>query len=185
MNARIPAAAFAVAFWLVPAVAPAGDAAPFSAREGEGLARSAAAAWAPDAQLVYVENDELLADTGRSERWGYLFWSDTREEARAYSVRDGEIRTATGIGFDFPAPPLSDGWIDSGRALAAADDDEGDDYRAKHAGRLRAMFLVRGLLDPEKPESTAWAVVYESDSASGLWVVVDATSGKVVNTWRG
>ncbi|MCA9752095.1 MAG: hypothetical protein KC591_07885 [Gemmatimonadetes bacterium] len=163
----------------------AGDSHPFSARQGESLARSAAAAWAADAQLVYVENDEALDGGGTAERWGYLFWSEARQEGRAYSVRDGKIRTAADLGFEFPAPPLDSAWIDSGAALAAADEKKGNAYRTEHGGKLRSMVLVRGLLNPDSPDATTWAVVYESESASGLWVVVDARDGKVVKTWRG
>lgn len=172
----------------VVAIAPpalAGDPPPFSAREGESLVRDAADAWAGDAELVYIENDEALSDLGRAERWGYLFYSEQRGESRAYSVRDGKIRTATDLSFDLPAPPLAAQWIDSGRALAIADEKKGDDFRAEHAGRLRTMLLVRGLLDLGEPDRTAWAVVYESEQTSSLWVVVDATTGKVVKTWRG
>ena len=183
---RTPARAGLIGWMLLAPVATlAGDPAPFSAREGDGLARSAAEAWAADAQLVYVENDETVTDAGRAGRWGYLFWSPMREEGRAYSVRGGKIRTATDLGFDFPAPPLDSDWIDSAKALAAADEHKGDDFREKHGGELRAMLLVRGLLHPDDPDATTWAVIYDSETTSGLWIVVDAQTGKVVKTWRG
>ena len=47
------------------------------------------------------------------------------------------------------------------------------------------MLLVRGLLHPEKPDRATWAVVYDSPDAPGLWVVIDAETGKVVRKWRG
>jgi hypothetical protein len=162
----------------------ADDPAPRTARDGESLARDAAVVWADDARLVYVENDEPLADLGTAERWGYLFYSPSRDAARAYSVRDGKIRTATDLGFDFEAPPLPTEWIDSAAALAAAEE-KGREFREKHGGAVRAMFLVRGLLYPENPDVPTWAIVYDSSTTSGLWVVVDARSGKVVRTWRG
>jgi hypothetical protein len=40
-------------------------------------------------------------------------------------------------------------------------------------------------MDPEHPDVPTWAVVYESDSAPGLWMLVDAGSGEVVKRWRG
>lgn len=163
----------------------AGDPTPFTARQGRSLATEAAGAWAWDADLVWIESDEPVAVTGASVRWGYLFYSETRDEARAYSLRNGEIRVASDLAFDFPAPPISAKWIDSGVALAAADDDKGNDFRREHAGELRSMMLVRGLLHPDDPDATTWAVVYDSPSTSGLWVVVDAATGKVVKTWRG
>jgi hypothetical protein len=44
---------------------------------------------------------------------------------------------------------------------------------------------VRGILHVDTPDAVTWAVVYEADGLPGLWVVVDAASGKVVRTWRG
>lgn len=177
--AMAAAAALAVA-----TAADADDPVPRTARDGEGLARDAAVVWADDARLVYVENDEPLAELGTAERWGYLFYSPSLDAARAYSVRDGKIRTATDLGFDFEAPPLPTEWIDSAAALSAAEE-KSREFREKHGGRVRAMFLVRGLLYPENPDVPTWAVVYDSSTTSGLWVVVDARSGEVVRTWRG
>jgi len=168
-----------------PRAAGAGQARPFDARDGEDLAREAAAAWADDARLVWIESDEAVDGTGSAPRWGYLFYSDERDAGRVYSVRNGRIVLAAEPAFDFPAPPLADGWIDSARALAAAEADGGLRYRTDHQGHVRSMLLVRGLLDPEKPDATTWAVVYDSASASGLWIVIDAHTGKVVKTWRG
>jgi hypothetical protein len=182
---RAIASAAALALFAAGSAAAEDAAPPFSARAGEDLARDAAAAWSGDARLVYVENDEPLGDAGLAERWGYLFYSPSLDDVRAYSVRDGKIRTAVNPRFDFEAPPLPGEWIDSGEALAAAEKKQGREFREKHAGSVRAMFLVRGLLDPEHPDVPTWAVVYGSGSAPGLWVVVDAASGKVVKTWRG
>jgi hypothetical protein len=167
------------------ATAFAGDAQPFTAREGEELARSAAFAWADDAHLVWVENDEDVTDAGVAPRWGYLFYSPARDAARSYSVMGGEIRVARDLPFAFPAPPLEGEWIDSSRALAAAEDEGGARFRRENAGRVRSMLLVRGILHGDAPDAATWAVVYESESVPGLWVVVDASSGKVVRTWRG
>lgn len=163
----------------------AGDAVPFSARAGEDLAREAALAWTDDAQLVWVENDEPVGGTGDAGRWGYLFYSPSRDAARGYSVRDGKIRQATDLPFDFPAPPVEGEWVDSGIALAAAEEKAGAKFRAEQGGTLRSMMLVRGILDVKHPDAPTWAVVYVAEGAPGLWVVVDAASGKVVRTWRG
>ncbi len=162
----------------------AGEKTPFSARDGEDLATAAALAWADDARLVYVENDEAVAG-GEAARWGYLYRSDSRATSRAYSVENGEIRTATDAPFDFDAPPLPADWIDSARALASADEAGGNSYRTEEGGRVRALFLVRGVMDAENPDVPTWAVVYESDVAPGLWLVIDARDGKVVKRWRG
>lgn len=163
----------------------AGDPVPFTAGTGIGLAASAASAWSADAKLIYVENDEPVAAGGQSPRWGYLYFSKSRGKARAYSIREGEIRTATDLPFDFEAPPLPGTWIDSAQALRAADEDKGNDFREKNGGTVRAMFLVRGILNTDEPDDATWAVVYDSPTTSGLWVVVDAATGKVVKTWRG
>ena len=97
----------------------------------------------------------------------------------------GEIRIATDPPFDFDAPPLPDGWIDSAAALAAAEKEAGSEFRRDHAGRVQALFLVRGVMDESRPGVATWAVVYSSESAPGLWVVVDAHDGKVKKQWRG
>lgn len=164
--------------------AAAGEPARATARQGQDLARAAAIAWADDARLIYVENDEAVGADGAAERWGYLFHSPSREASRAYSVKGEKIVTAVDAPFEFAAPPLPGPWIDSAAALSAAEE-KGRGYREKHQGSVRSMFLVRGLLDTEHPDAPTWAVVYGSAGASGLWVVVDARSGKVVKTWRG
>jgi hypothetical protein len=163
----------------------AGDPAATTARAGEDLARAAAESWAPDARLIYVENDEALSALGSAARWGYLFHSTGRDAGRAYSVRGGEILHAEDLPFLFDAPPLPGEWIDSSAALAAAEREGGASFRAEHSGELRTMLLVRGLFHPEDPDAATWAVVYVSPAAPGLWVVVDAATGKVVTTWRG
>ena len=42
----------------------AGDPVPFSARAGLDVASDAALSWAPDAELVYLENDEMVRPDG-------------------------------------------------------------------------------------------------------------------------
>lgn len=157
---------------------------PVPARAGLDLALEAARAWAPDAELVYVENDEPLAAGGAAPRWGYLFRSRSADAARGYSVQDGHIVVAADLGFDFEAPPVAAGWIDSDRALAAADRAAAD-YCRRNGGRLATMLLVRGTFDERQPDSTTWTVVYVSDSAPSLMVVIDAARGEVVRTLKG
>jgi len=182
MTRRAALAAVAMLCATLPAAA--GEPVRATARQGQELARAAAIAWAEDARLIYVENDEPVGADGAAERWGYLFHSPSREASRAYSVQGDRIVTAVDAPFEFAAPPLPGPWIDSAAALDAAEG-KGRAYREKHDGRVSAMFLVRGLLDTERPDAPTWAVVYESATASGLWVVVDARAGKVVKTWRG
>jgi hypothetical protein len=172
---------------LVPATAVAGEppAAAFSARAGLDAATDAARSWAADARLVYVENDEVVAPGGGSTRWGYLFYSHSRGRARGYSIRDGKLLEAADLGFDFDAPPVSDEWIDSGAALAAAEAKAGAAYCIENSGRLATMLLIRGAFHDRKPDATTWALVYTSPGAPSLFVVVDAASGDVVRTWRG
>ena len=163
----------------------AGDPVPFTARVGLELAQDAATSWAPDAQLIYLENDEEVAEDGTAVRWGYLFYSESKERARGYSIRDGKILEASDLGFDFAAPPLPDEWIDSAKALAAAERKVGARYRLEHGGRLATMLLIRGAFHDKKPDATTWAFLYTSDTEPALVVVVDANKGKVVRTWRG
>lgn len=166
-------------------IAGAGDAPPFAAREGLELASAAAQAWSGDAQLVYVENDEALDDGGRSARWGYLFHSASLDRARVWSVRGGRLVVADDLAMRFDAPPVASGWLDSGAAVSAAESGGGAEYRKAHGGRLVNMLLVRGALSEGEPDATTWTFVYSAAGAPSLFVVVDATTGKVQRTWRG
>jgi hypothetical protein len=170
---------------LTPSAASAGEAAAVSARSGLALATEAAHAWADDARLVYVENDESVGASGTAARWGYLFHSPARDRSRAYSVRDGKIVTAVNLDFDLDAPPVAGDWIDSVQALRAAETGGGRDYRNEHAGALRSMLLIRGAFHHDDPDRTTWTFVYDSTDAPSLFVVVDASSGDVVRRWKG
>jgi hypothetical protein len=158
---------------------------PFSARSGLELTRGAARIWTSDARLIYVENDEVVGPAGTAGRWGYLYYSETKRTARGYSVRDGKIIEASDLGFDFEAPPLPDYWIDSDEALIAAEQKAGRKYRSEYGGRMATMILIRGAFYDDKPDATTWAFLYTSDISPSLVVVVDASNGDVVRTWRG
>lgn len=176
----------ASAILLAAGVAGAGDPPPpFAAREGLELASAAAAAWSGDAQLVYIENDEALEDGGRSARWGYLFHSASLDRARGWSVRGGKLVVADDLALRFDAPPVAAGWLDSGAAVSAAESGGGAEYRKAHGGRLVNMLLVRGALSEGEPDATTWTFVYGATGQPSLFVVVDATTGKVQRTWRG
>lgn len=176
------ALAAGVALGLVPAAFAAPAA--FEARAGVDLARAAARAWADDAELVYVENDEAVDGGGGAERWGYLFHSPARGQSRAYSIRGGRIVVAENLPMKLAAPPLAAEWIDSGAALAAARTEAGRVLGAAIAPALRAMVLMRGVFD-DQPDRTTWAVVWAVPGAPALWIVVDARDGAVRKTWRG
>lgn len=162
----------------------AGKSAPMTASQGLVFATSAAEAWAPDAELVYVENDEPLDATGQAPRWGYLFRSPAQNRSRGYSVANGEVVQASDLGVRFEAPPLGT-WIDSGRALLVAEEKVGAKFRTESSGELSHMVLIRSATDLKKPERTSWLVVYRAPGAPSLFVLVDAKSGEVDRTWRG
>lgn len=159
----------------------------FSARTGLALAQEAASAWAPDARLVYIENDEVLLADGRCERWGYLFSSKSLGRSRGYSLEQGAIEVAEDLPFEFDAPPLPPEWLDSESALsrAVAEQVAGETSADSERPALRTMFLVRGVLSLDEPDAAAWGIVYASSNPDQRLVVVDARSGKVVRTWRG
>lgn len=163
----------------------AGEPAPYLARAGLDLATEAALIWAPDAKLVYVENDEDVVDGGAAVRWGYLFNSPGEGRARGYTIRDGGILEAAELDFDFEAPPLPDTWIDSDHALAAAAEKAGRAYCDEHGGHLATMLLIRGAFHDGDPDASTWTVIYVSAGEPALTVVVDARNGKVVRTWKG
>ncbi|MCP4573442.1 MAG: hypothetical protein GY838_13885 [bacterium] len=165
--------------------AAADDRTPFSARQGLDLAQDAARVWSPDAELVYLENDEPVGDDGTAERWGYLFYSPATDESRGYTLRDGKVLEAADLEFDFSAPPLPDGWLDSGEILAVAEREAGREYCAAHGGRLSTMFLIRGAFHEKEPDRSTWTVLYTSATEPTLLVVVDAAEGKVVRKWKG
>lgn len=158
---------------------------PVAARDGLNLAQEAALSWAADAALVYLENDEPLDDAGSAERWGYLFYSPSQEKCRIYSLRQGKIVVAEYLEMRFEAPPLATDWIDSGAALAAAEKGGGREFREKHAGKLGTMLLMRGAFADDDPDQTTWTLIYTAPNAPPLFIVVDASEGKVRRTWRG
>jgi hypothetical protein len=185
---RTGATALAVATIALARPTAAGDApspTTFSARAGLDAATDAARTWAPDARLVYLENDEDVRSDGTAARWGYLFYSARSGKARGYSIREGKLDEAADLGFDFDAPPVSGDWVDSGAALVAAEKKAGARYREEHGGRLATMLLIRGAFHDEEPDATTWAFVYTADHVPALFVVVDAKNGDVVKTWRG
>lgn len=178
--------ALAAFVWLVAAaVAHAGQAPPIAAREGLDLASAAAQSWSGDAVLVYVENDDALDDAGHCPRWGYLFRSASLDQARVWSVRNGKLVVAENFDMRFDAPPLAPGWLDSGAALERAEAGAGAEFRKKHGGRLVSMLLMRGAMSEGDPDTTTWTFVYSAPNTPSLFVVVDATDGKVQRTWRG
>jgi len=179
------ALALALGLGLAAAPAGAGPKPPFEARAGLDLAAAAARSWAPDAYLVYLENDEDLNAAGAAERWGYLFFSPSLDRSRGYSVRDGKIAAAEDLPMKFEAPPVSAGWIDSGAALALAEQKAGLDFRREHGGALATMLLMRGAFHGGDPDETTWTLIYHSPDAPSLFVVIDAAAGKVRRTWRG
>lgn len=170
---------------LVAAASPAANAPSYPARQGLELATAAAQAWSPDAVLVYVENDEALEPSGGSPRWGYLFFSSQQERARVWSVRDGRIAVAENLDMRFDAPPVSPDWLDSGAALVSAEKGGGESFRREFGGKLVTMLLMRGAFSEADPDVTTWTFVYSAPGAPSLFVVVNATDGKVQRTWRG
>jgi hypothetical protein len=168
----------------VPAVASAAHP-PVAARAGLEIATAAAQSWSQDAVLVYLENDEDVDASGSASRWGYLFYSPSTQKARAYSVRNGRILVAENLGMKFEAPPVAAGWIDSGAAIEAAGREVTHALKQQPGVRLSTMLLMRGAFDDVNPDHTTWTLIYTVPNAPSLFVVVDATEGKVRRTWRG
>ena len=175
----------AVAGLCLAVASPAADAPPFPARQGLELATAAAHAWSPDAELVYVENDEALDPAGASPRWGYLFYSGQQQRARVWSLRGGKVAEADNLDMRFDAPPVTPDWLDSSAALAAAEKGGGAAFRKQFGGRLLTMLLMRGAFSETDPDVTTWTFVYGAPGSPSLFVVVDAANGNVQRTWRG
>lgn len=149
------------------------------------LAAASARSWSDDARLVYVENDAGVDARGHAPRWGFLFFSAARDEARSYSLRDGEVDRAETLSFDFDPPPLADAWIDSDAALRRAEEEGGAAFRADHAAALRTMLLTRGLMHLDEPDRTTWTCVYDAPGQPSLWIVLDARDGELLRRWKG
>lgn len=147
-------------------------------------AAAAARSWAGDAVLVYLENDEALAASGAAARWSFLWYSPALEASRVYSVRDGRVVVAEAFALKFAAPPLG-AWLDSGEALAAADAHARSELRGATGAHVAHMLLGRGAFQPGQADLTTWTIVYEAEGEPSLFVVVDASSGRVCRTWRG
>jgi len=167
-----------------PSAARSHDDPPFAARAGLALATSAATAWAPDAYLVYVENDEPLGADGAAPRWGYLFHSPSLDRSRAWSLAGGRIVTAENLAMAFDAPPVAGGWIDSDAARRAGEA-AAQAFCRDEGGTLSTMLLLRGAFDDADPDATTWTLVFTAPKAPSMFVMVDAASGKVRRTWRG
>ena len=185
MNRKYASISLVVGLLAMAGSALGGDHQPFAARAGLDLASEAARIWAADADLVYVENDEALTMDGTAARWGYLFFSESRGQARGYTIRDGIILEAADLGFELDAPPLTLDWVDSGVALASAEKKAGREYRTAFDGRLESMLLIRGAFHEGDPDASTWALVYTADGEPALTVVVNAADGKVVRKWKG
>jgi len=165
--------------------AAAEDRTPVHARAGLDLATAAATIWAPDATLIYLENDEALDSHGASRRWGYLFYSPALDKARGYSVRDGKIMVAEDLAMKFVAPPIAGQWIDSAAAFTISDEGPARRFCHENDGRLDTMLLLRGAIEADQPDRTTWMLVYSAPNLPSLFVVLDAADGKVLRTWRG
>ena len=182
---RALAAVGLVVLGMIAAPVQAGERVPYQARGGIDIAEAAAKAWARDALLVYIENDEGVNTTGAAVRWGYLYFSSGLEQTRVYSVRDGKILVAENLDMLFDAPPVAPEWIDSGHALSVAEAVAGRAYCTLNKGQLSTMLLMRGAFHSGDPNQTTWTLIYTSPSAPSLFVVVDALEGTVSRTWRG
>jgi len=180
---RPGAAALALLLLAPPSIAGGRD--PVPARAGFDLARAAAAMWSQDAFLIYVENDEPVDSHGASERWGYLFYSPDRGKARVYSVRGGRIVLAEDLAMKFEAPPIAGEWIDSAAAFRAADEGPARQFVFENDARLDTMLLLRGAIQEDQPDRTTWMLVYSAPHHPALFVILDATDGRVLRTWRG
>lgn len=186
LPSRHPAiASLLLAALLVHAPATAGRAPASGARSGLETAALAAQSWAADAQLVYLENDEDLDEAGASPRWGYVFHSASLGTSRLYSVKQGRVRVAANLDVKLEAPPVTPQWIDSGDARTAAEREAARELRETADAELATMLLMRGAFDEKHPDRTTWMLVWNSPGRPSLYVVVDATDGSLVRTWRG
>jgi hypothetical protein len=120
------------------------------AAAGLDVARSAAGSWAPDAVLIYVENDEAVAADGTS-RAGLSLPLETLDQVPRVFDREGKIVVAETLDMKFEAPPLATDWIDSGAASRSGDRIAATEFQETGGASLSTMLLMRGAFQDKDP----------------------------------
>ncbi len=154
-----------------------------TARAALVVAEVAARAWQEDAQLLFVENDAPLGENGASNAWGYLFHSAARQAWRNVAVADRRVHHEAPLTFPYPQPALTDEWIDSTRAVAAAELAGGAALRRAGA-EVRHLVLSRGIF-AETTAPPTWTVHYVAPGGDEHAFVVDAHDGHIVRRIQG
>jgi hypothetical protein len=151
-----------------------------------------ARSWAPDAKILKLNSihlTEVPAVRGKAGAWQVMFTSDSNNAARSYtySVAEEEGNLHEGV---FPGQQES--WpgpankpfliaavkVDTETAYKTALKEAGE-YDKKNPNQTISFFLER----QDKFPNPAWRVVWgESIGTSGLSVLVDATTGKYLET---
>jgi hypothetical protein len=159
-----------------------GEPAPGSntARGGAALAAAAADAWADDARLVWIENEDALDERGRAAAWGYLYYSREKHAMRSWSVREARIDRAADHAVSAEAVALDPEWKDSAEIVERAWQGGGREFCAS-GGTLSHLVLVRGVFASE----SSWCAVFDNGAGPDLFILLDATSGDVKKRWRG
>src|SRR2546423_434811 len=152
-----------------------------------------ARAWSPDIQIRNLESihlSEVKAPGGKAGAWRATFVSTTLQQSRTYTysvinasptLRKGVYSenplSGTGSGRSFPLAALQ---RDSDEAYEKALKAKGAaEYDRKNPG-MNIMLLLA--MNPQFPDAT-WRVIWgESVSSSSFSVVVDASTGQVLET---
>lgn len=151
-----------------------------------------ARAWAPDAQVLKMNSmhlPEIDAERGKAGAWQATFTSAAQSAARSYtnSVAEEEGNLHKGV---FPGQPESwSGPAEKSFLIAAVKTDTDAAYKTalEHAGdydtknpKQTISFLLEK--QPKYPDPV-WRVIWgESVGTSGLSVLIDATTGKYLET---
>jgi hypothetical protein len=142
-----------------------------TAREYFEQVNSRAVALADDAQLIYVNTNELDL-TGESDHWTYLYQSPGQQTLYEFSVVNEMIIQSPEITNENPGvflgiQPLPSDWIDSDLAISLAEADGGELYRQTY----NVYQIVAELAHADGWESAKWAIDYQHPESAQIFSI--------------
>ncbi len=145
-----------------------------TAREAVGVATPLAHKWKGDATLVSVTTMLKANPDGTSDRWVVTYNSaGARKSLDVHVVAGGKVLQEITSHYK-PLQPIPSSWMDSTKAISIA--------KGQLQGKKVKTYWMGLALYQGKP---CWSVKCRFNRGTPLWVEVNASSGKVIKTWRG
>jgi len=172
----------------LPIIASAQDESVVTAREHYQQVLSAAQGYTADAALIVVANGADVIGSGQAHNWRYYFRSTSRNEILLYVYeQDDESVRRVNLNSGDPPPldlhvdmtPIPATWVDSDVALAEADANGGNDYRASANNNYHVEMVLLPPADGGRNalfHDAAWLVIYTGEPGDRQ-IPVDATTG--------